>query len=438
MAADTVQVDSNDTITQQVEETASILYETAVTDIEVPEEECGSILASSAEVISSIVGGEVGAAKLFAKINRGRFVYDHLTGRWFEWQGNFWREDLKGRAVAALDTIVDLYQIRLEEIKRKLSLAKRADDDTNVKTLKSSLSTVCKRIRALQSRTCRMNVLNLASVDWTYRDRPSLAITGDEWDSNPDLLGCQNGVVDLRTGQFIEGNPEDYIKSVAQTEWLSLETPAPQWENFLHQIFNGDENIIRYLQRLLGYSITGHTTEHIFPIFWGAGRNGKSTLIEVLGNVLGTSLAGPIQSEMLLDHGKLARSGGPTSDIMALLGKRLVWGSETDEGRRLNAGKLKWLTGGDTLTGRPPYGKHQITFRSTHKLILLTNHRPHAPASDYALWARIHLIPFTQSFVENPIRENEQTVNPELPAQLTEEASGILAWLVRGNLMWRE
>jgi putative DNA primase/helicase len=141
---------------------------------------------------------------------------------------------------------------------------------------------------------------------------------------------------------------------------------------------------------------------------------------------------------MLLDQGRLARSGGPTSDIMALRGKRLVWGSETDEGRKLNIGKLKWLTGGDTLTGRPPYGRHQISFKATHKLILLTNHRPHAPANDYALWARIHLIPFTQSFVENPTLDNEHEVDPDLPSRLREEAPGILAWLVRGTLMWRE
>ena len=437
MATDLARKDSIVEINQQVEETVSTLIETAETDIEALHETCGGNPASSAEVKESIVDGEVGTARLFASINQGRFVYDHSLGRWFEWCGHFWREDLKGRVIAVVDEIIDLYQDFLEEIREKRFLAEKAGDDRKVERIKSLEDVTSKRIRTLKSRTCRMNVLNLASVDWTIRHRAAIAINGG-WDAKPDLLGCLNGVIDLSTGESIEGNPRDYIKSVAETDWLGLETPAPQWENFLHQIFNGDENIIRYVQRLLGYAITGNTTEHIFPIFWGAGRNGKSTLIEVLGNVLGTSLAGPIQSEMLLDQGKMARSGGPTSDIMALQGKRLVWGSETDDGRRLNAGKLKWLTGGDTLTGRPPYGKRQITFKPSHKLILLTNHRPHAPASDYALWARMHLVPFTQSFVENPIRENEHRVDPGLPARLKEEASGILAWLVRGNLMWRE
>jgi putative DNA primase/helicase len=419
MASESARKDNFDVIEQQVQETVSNLSE------------------SQSEVIESINQGEVGAARLFAKINQGRFVYAHSAGRWFEWQGNFWREDLKRRVMAAVDEIIDLYQDFLEDIRKMRALAENTGDERKLKRFKSLEKDTINRIRAMQSRTSRENLLNLASVDWTIRDSAAIAITGDEWDSKPDLLGCLNGVVDLNTGQSIAGDPRDYIKSVVQTEWLGLEVAAPQWENFLRLIFNGDEDLILYVQRLLGYSISGHTTEHIFPIFWGAGRNGKSTLIEVLQNVLGNGLAGPIQSEMLLDQGKFARSGGPTSDIMALIGKRLVWGSETDEGRSLNTGKLKWLTGGDTLTGRPPYGKHQICFQSTHKLILLTNHRPHAPAGDYALWARIHLIPFTQSFVENPIRENEHAVDPNLPARLKEEASGILAWLVRGNLMWR-
>ena len=123
---------------------------------------------------------------------------------------------------------------------------------------------------------------------------------------------------------------------------------------------------------------------------------------------------------------------------MALRGKRLVWSSEIEEGRRLNTGKLKWLTGGDTLTGRAPFGKRQVTFQPMHTLFLLTNHRPQAPANDYALWARLHLIPFTQAFVEHPVKgQNEFKADPNLLDKLKSEAPGILAWLVRGCLEWQ-
>jgi putative DNA primase/helicase len=139
---------------------------------------------------------------------------------------------------------------------------------------------------------------------------------------------------------------------------------------------------------------------------------------------------------LLQSHGR--QSGAPASDIMALRGRRLVWASETGEGRYLDAGKLKWLTGGDTLTGRVPYGKRQDTFSPTHTVILLTNHRPHAAASDHALWARIHLIPFSQSFVDDPTKPNEHKRDPSLLEKLAREASGILAWLVRGCLLWQK
>jgi putative DNA primase/helicase len=412
MSAESDQETAVYAINQQVENTVVHLRDSVPIGNDNNDDQAGNDLNLLQDVIESLANGEAGAAWLFAKIHQGRFVFDHSSGRWFEWNGHFWKEGI--------------------------SSAEKTGQEKIAKNLKSQGEAVWKRIRALQLKNCRMNVLKLASVDWTIRDRTSLAITGDEWDSDPDLLGCLNGVIDLRNGESRSGHPSDYIKSVAPTEWHGIDVPAPQWGSFLSDIYNADSELMLYMQRLLGYSITGYNTEHKFPIFWGSGRNGKSTLIEVLGNVLGPDLAGPIQSEMLLDQGRLARSGGPTSDILALRGKRLVWGSETDEGRRLNIGKLKWLTGGDTLTGRPPYGKHQISFKPTHKLILLTNHRPHAPANDYALWARIHLIPFTQSFVENPTLNNEHEVDPDLPSRLKEEASGILAWLVCGTLMWRE
>jgi putative DNA primase/helicase len=148
-------------------------------------------------------------------------------------------------------------------------------------------------------------------------------------------------------------------------------------------------------------------------------------------------MAGPIEAEMLLAQKYTKHSGGPTSDIMYLQGKRLVWSSETEEGRHLSASRLKWLTGGDTLTGRVPHGKRQLAFRPTHSLFLLTNHKPHAPANDFALWARIILIPFTQAFVDEPTKENEHKADPGLLDKLKAEAPGILAWLVKGCLKYQ-
>ena len=169
----------------------------------------------------------------------------------------------------------------------------------------------------------------------------------------------------------------------------------------------------------------------------GAGRNGKTTITEIIAHALG-DLAGPLESEMLLVQRFAKNSGGPTSDIMALRGKRIVWASEIGQGRTLNVGKLKWLTGGDTLVGRQPYGKRQVAFIPTHTLILLTNHKPRIASNDFAIWQRVLLVPFEIAFVDNPTGPNERKAEPDLLEQLKTEGPGILAWLVRGCLEYQE
>ena len=200
-------------------------------------------------------------------------------------------------------------------------------------------------------------------------------------------------MIELNTGNFREGKPDEYIKTIAPIDWKGIDEPAPYWEKFIRDIFDNKKELIEYNQRLLGYCISGLTVEHIVVILWGKGRNGKGTLFEVLKVILG-DLIKPIQAEMLLRQPIPKNSASPSSDIMSLIGKRLVWASESDEGRQLDIGKVKWLSGGDTLTGRHPHGKREITFTPTHKLFLATNHKPHVPADEYAAWERISLIPF--------------------------------------------
>ena len=141
---------------------------------------------------------------------------------------------------------------------------------------------------------------------------------------------------------------------------------------------------------------------------------------------------------MLLEQGRLRASNAADADTMSLRGLRIAWASETNEGRRLNEGKVKFLTGSDTLIGRPPYGRREVRFRPIHKLFLLTNHKPKADPQDYALWQRLHLTPFVLSFVDEPKKENERKKDPAMKEKLRAEASGILAWLIRGCLAWQK
>ena len=387
---------------------------------------------ASQDILEALERNEDGDASLFIRLFKNRFRYDHSEGAYHVFNGNVFERDRVNEVTSSVDGVVELYMKEADRqnwIIQKLEREKKTDEADSHKKL---LNELYKRIRNLQSVYRKANILTLAAAG-----RNSLGIAGDEWGRHEMTLACGNGIINLADGTLRPGRCEDLIRTYAPVEWKGLHCPAPLWEKFLSEVFNGEAEVFAYLQRHLGYSLTGKANEHRYPILYGEGRNGKGTLFETLAYVLG-DLAGPIESEMLLAHKFAKHSGGPTSDIMYLRDKRLVWSSETEEGRHLSTSRLKWLTGGDTLTGRIPHGKRQVTFRPTHTLFLLTNHKPHAPANDFALWSRIILIPFTQAFVDEPTGENEHKADPGLLDKLKAEASGILAWLVRGCLEYQK
>jgi len=399
------------------------------------QEEAGPESLPSAFVLDCLRNNEDGDSALFVKLNRGRTVFDHAAGKWNEFINHSFQEDLLDQATATVEGVISVYgQTAQREAWLRLQ-AEKSGNQEKAKKHERNEAELYKRIRALQSVRRKADVLTLARSG-----RESLGITGQEWDADPWLLGCRNGVLQLKKDAFAfrPGDPGDFIKKPTPTEWRGTEEPARIWERFLNEVFDGQAEILAFLRRLLGYGITGQTTEHIFPIFWGSGRNGKTTLLETLGFVLGP-LAGTLEAETILRQTFVKNAGSPSPDIMALRGKRLIWFSESNEGRRLDGGKLKLLTGGDTLTGRDPYGRRQVNFRPTHKIILSTNNRPHADAQDYALFSRILLIPFNLAFVPepDPTKPNERKADKNLSERLKAEAPGILAYLVRGCLEWQ-
>ncbi|UCF91073.1 MAG: DNA primase [Desulfobacterales bacterium] len=390
-----------------------------------------SFFAQAKKIYDLATEGESGAAKVFTGFQRGKFCYDHASRQWFKFNGSHWELDYVNEVLSRVESVATEYAKVAKHFAAAKTEAIQANDNPAENDYKELENDTLKAMRRLLNLKTRENVLTLAAAG-----KDSLGITGNEWDRDPWVLGCKNGVIDLKTGELKSGKPEDYIKTVAPVEWQGIDASCPLWERFLLEIFNGDTDTTDFMQRLFGYSITGTCKEHIYPVAWGIGRNGKGTTFEVLSSVLG-ELAGPMESEMILEQKFKRHSGGPASDIIHLRGKRIVWASESGEGRNLDSGKLKWLTGGDTLTGRAPYGRRQVTFRPTHTLFLLTNHKPHANTDDYALWNRVLLIPFTLSFVDEPTAANERKKDGDLADKLKAEASGILAWLVRGCLEYQ-
>ena len=388
---------------------------------------------SEADLYKSVTSQQDGDAWLFRQLFRDRFCYDRAAGRWYEWQGHYWAEDKIGNAARYLDKIIDLYAEQASEMSCKKEEADKKGGRKDAELFEKKEKEYLKKISQLQKNRWKKDVLELAATG-----EHTLGITGEERDLDPWVLGCTNGVLELRTGSFRPGKPDDYIKTPCNTQWKGFHEQCPIWEKFLIEIFSNDLTMFAFIRRLLGYCVTGLTVDHILPIFWGSrGRNGKGTFFNTLHHVLGP-LIGSIQSEMLLDQGKPRASSGPRPDIMALRGRRIAYASETDDGRKMDVGKVKWLVGGDILCGRDVFGRSEVNFVSTHKLFLQTNHKPKVDPTDDAIWERIKLIPFNLSFVDEPKEPYQRRRDPFLLEKLKAEASGILAWIVSGCLEWQK
>lgn len=389
-----------------------------------------------------LYANELGDGLLFAYLFRGRHAYVGQADEWIYWSGHHWSVDLieKGHhARADVEHVALAYQ---ETARHFDALAKSAEHDGDRESatrLKAKADKMKVRVAKLRTDPGRKRCLEFAK---TNLESP-LAIAGHEIDRDPWALPMANGVVDLRTGELHPGRPEDWLVKSSPVEWQGIDAPCPHWERFVTEIMGDDTEMAAFLRRVFGYGCTGLAREHIFLVLFGRGRNGKGIMTEVIQTVLGgqnatASLAGPVQSEMLLDQGKNRSAAGPSPDIMSLRGLRIAFASETDEGQRFSPARVKWFSGGETLTGRYPHDKRNVSFEPSHLLCLLTNHKPHAPASDFAFWERLLLVDFPLSFVDRkPQNENERPMDKGLKDRLLQELPGIAAWLVRGCLEWQ-
>lgn len=376
------------------------------------------------------VSNEVGDSLLYNHIHRGCFAYNVISGRWMTWENPHWVIDHDGACLAAAEGVVNQYLRWVVEIDERVG---KVDKQEAGKLLKRK-SAILKRLDRLRTGRGRKSMLDCCATN-----ADPLTVHPRQLDQEPWLFPCASEVVDLRTGVSRPGRPEDYLTISSKIEWKGIEEPCPHWEAFLLAILDGNKEVIDYLQRVLGYAITGLNVERIFLVLFGKhGQNGKGTMMEILYHVLG-HMAGPIQSEMLMSQKFSKSSSGPSPDLMALKARRLAWASETEEGQSFAAGRLKLFSGGDPLVGRGLNDKEQTTFMPSHTLFLLTNSLPHAPAHDNAFWERIKVIDFPFSFVRRkPTAKHEREADPDLLNKLKSESSGILAWLVRGCLDWQK
>lgn len=325
-----------------------------------------------------------------------RFVYEWRS--WVEWIGTHWRRDLgAGTLRRAKLTTRGIYAEAAAELdpRRRKELAAWATTSENEKRLRAMLFT--------------------AQAD--------AAVPVDSFDRDIMLLNVENGTIDLSTGQLRPHRRGDWITRVAPVAY-DPEAACPRWHAFLERIFSGQEELITFVQRALGYAITGDTREHCFFLLHGKGRNGKTTLLKTISTILGP-YAVATRAETFMTKGP----DSIPNDVAALRGARVAVAVEAEEDRRLAESLVKQMTGGDTMSAR--FMKAEFfQFTPTFKIFLGTNHRPIIRGTDLAMWSRVRLIPFT---VTIPDAEQDK----DLGTRLLAEASGILAWLVQGCRAWQ-
>lgn len=271
---------------------------------------------------------------------------------------------------------------------------------------------------------------NGRTIDAALREMradPSVAAAPGDLDADPDLLGVRNGVVDLRTGTLRPYTATDRISRVVDVDYDPAAV-APRFDDFLDEILvdpegKTDRALVDFMRRLIGYGITGHTSEQRLPIFYGEGANGKGTLLQSLSALFSEHAA-----DAAFETFEHRAPGAPSNDLADLHGARLVFASEGSEGSPMAEAILKRVTGGDPITARHLY-RPAFTYLPAFLLILSTNHRPTWAGSDAAIWRRVLLVPFLANVPEHQ-RDGD------LKARLREEFPGILTWAVRGAVEW--
>lgn len=341
-------------------------------------------------------------AKIFVDDHGDIIRYSYTMNGWYIWDGKRWKPDTNGAIYQlAKTTIHNMYNDVLPTI----------DDYDKKKKFTLSL------VRAENQHALKA-MLDSAS------NEPNIPMDILDFDKQLNMINTNNGIVDLNTGKLL---PHDKCYNMTKMLLLDYDRGAKcdTWLGFLNTTFQGDNELINFIQRFLGYSLTGYTDEQVFCIFYGHGSNGKGTLIDTVMNVMG-EYAKTTEPETIIKK-KYERSS--TNDLADLWGARFVTTSETETYQELDEGRIKRITGQDPIKCRFLY-KDLFEYIPEYKLILLTNHEPIIKSHDYSIWRRVLKVPFDMKL------PREQW-NLNLRRELLDEREGIFNWLVQGAVMWK-
>jgi P4 family phage/plasmid primase-like protien len=344
---------------------------------------------------------DLGNAKRFVKACGIDIRYCFHTKKWYVWTGRRWAADDKGiifkKAKRVVQSILaEAAEIQDPEVRKAFIRHERVSESDS-------------RIKAMVSLT---------------QSEGEIPVRLKDFDANPNLLNTVGGTIDLFTGKLATHRRSDMLTKMSPVAYDSG-AQCPTWGLFLNQVTAGDKALQDYLQRCVGYSLTGETKEHALFLLYGKGANGKSTFLEVVRHVIG-------DYAQTADFGSFMVSKNQTvrNDLAKLNGARLVTATESESGKRMSEAVVKQLTGGDTVTARFLYSEH-FEFVPQFKLWLGTNHKPKIVGSDDGIWRRIRLIPFT-------VQISKEQQDKDLSKKLKAEAVGILNWALEGLRQWQK
>jgi putative DNA primase/helicase len=352
--------------------------------------------------------GDIGNANRLAEFCRGRMkfvrdstmvlIYDSMIG---------WT---RGNSEASYKAVKALVEDMAEEAAK--NFANNPSDSNALKQLTE--------VRRASKKPAIDAMIALAKAE------DGMSVNMAECDADSFLIGVQNGVVDLKSGELLPPDPKRLVTKRANV-LFDPDAECPRYEKFLKEAVPDDDERA-FLIRFCGYCLSGEVSEQVLLFLLGTGANGKTVLIETMRAILG-DYADKIQTEMLMQHFRNTQAASP--DLVQLQGRRFIYANETTEGRFLDDARVKDLTGGDTITGRLPYAKAAISFEPTHKLIIAGNHSPIVTDDSDGLWRRMILMKFTQKF------EGEDC-DRDLPAKLRAEAAGIFNLWRKGFAEWHK
>jgi P4 family phage/plasmid primase-like protien len=360
------------------------------------------------------VQGDLSNGVAFAKDWRNRLLYIEAENRWLEWDGGRW-------TACANAVVMDRAKKTAERLLVEGAAAYSADPASSLtKANMKAAADLYKSDRRLEA------MIHMAQSEWGMWERdPSC------FDADPLALACPNGLLDLRTGAMTTTTPVMRVQRQTGVAYNPA-APCPQFLRFMGEVFEGDQTMIDYMQRQLGYALTGLVHEEKMFSWYGHGANGKSVLGNVIAGVLGRGAGGYCQqvSSSLLRRDANGSTSAAERATMTLIGARVVQMNELAEGEVWDEAKLKEITSREPITARRLYGE-AFEFMPTHKLFVRSNSKPIIKDDSHGTWRRLALCGFNRQWSEG---EQDKGLEGRL---LEQEGEGILAWLVEGCRKWQ-